>query len=118
MGSHRYSLLICFLLVAAPALAEDPPLRQAIDREVAAGWQQQKLSPTPRSTDAEFLRRVYLDLVGTIPTHEEAAAFLDDSSPDKRSQLIDRLLADPRYAQHQTDVWDLILFTRNPPGSE
>lgn len=43
-------------------------------------------------------------------------AFLADEAPDKRSQCIDRLLADPRYAQHQADIWDFILFTRKPPG--
>lgn len=117
---HCSRLLILLVLATWPAfaVAEDGALRQAIDREVAAGWQKQKITPSARSSDAEFLRRVYLDLVGTIPTYEEAATFLDDASSDKRSQLIERLLADPRYAQHQADLWDLILFTRNPAGSE
>ncbi len=59
---------------------------------------------------------MYLDLCGIIPTYDEAMAFLDDAAPDKRTRLIDRLLADPRYAQHQADVWDMMLFGRNPPG--
>jgi len=91
-------------------------LREVVDRETAAAWQTQKLTPSPPAEDAEFLRRVYLDLVGAIPDYRETIAFLDDKDPAKREQLVDRLLADPRYAQHQADVWDMTLFGRNPPG--
>jgi hypothetical protein len=112
----RLTFLLAITAFALPASGEE--LRQIIDREVKSGWEKQKLKPAPRTTDAQFLRRIYLDLVGVIPTHEEAVAFLDDPSPEKRTQLIDKLLADPRYAQHQADLWDVILFTRNPPGSE
>ena len=101
----------------SPALADDP-LRGVIDREVTAAWPAAKVTPAERSTDAEFLRRVALDLTGTIPTAEEAVAFLDSKDADKRQKLIDRLLADPRFARHQADVWDLVLFGRNPPGYE
>src|SRR5262249_35935673 len=65
-----------------------------------------------------FLRRVYLDLVGTIPTHDEARAFLQDADPGKRARLIDQLLDDPRFAAHQADVWDQVLFGRNPPNPD
>lgn len=104
-------------LVALTAIRGDD-LRATIDREIKSGWEQQKLAPASRSSDSQFLRRIYLDLVGTIPTHEEAVAFLDDPSPDKRTVLIDKLLADSRFAEHQADIWDLVLFTRNPPNSE
>jgi hypothetical protein len=87
-----------------------------IDSRIAAAWQEQGVTPVAQATDAEFLRRASLDLVGVISSYEETVAFLDDVSPDKRSQLIDRLLDDPRYAQHQADVWDMILFGRHPPG--
>jgi hypothetical protein len=105
-------------LVATLAAHGDEPLRAVIDREMREGWSRQNLQPVARSGDAEFLRRVSLDLIGTIPSYEEVIAFLDDASADKRERLIERLLADSRYAQHQADVWDVILFTRNPPGSE
>lgn len=73
--------------------------------------------PAPeRSTDSVFLRRVYLDLVGMIPTYEETTAFLDDTDPNKREKLIDKLLADPRYARNQAQVWDVSLLGRNPKG--
>ncbi len=96
--------------------AEETPLRKAIDAEVRAAWQQAKVTPAKPSDDAQFLRRVSLDLVGVIPTYEATVAFLDSKDPAKREKLIDSLLADPRFAQHQADVWDLILFGRNPPG--
>ena len=108
------------LLLAGSSLttahAVDRSLRDFIDSEIATTWQREKVTPAAPSTDAEFLRRIYLDLAGIIPTYDEAVAFLHDKSPDKRQQLIDRLLDHPRYAQHQADLWDLILFGRNPPG--
>lgn len=76
------------------------------------------MAPPPLCDDATFLRRVWLDLCGIIPTADEARAFLDDASPTKRAELVDRLLADPRYAVHQADEWDMLLFGRNPPGYE
>lgn len=118
MVGIRLVSLIWLLSLSATVDADEGLLRQIIDREVQAGWEQNQLTATARSSDAEFLRRVSLDLIGTIPTHAEAVAFLDDPSPDKRGHLIDRLMADPRFARHQADLWDLILFTRNPPGSE
>ena len=96
--------------------AEETPLRQVIDSEVRSAWQREKITFAKPSEDSEFLRRVSLDLVGVIPTWEATVAFLDSKDPGKRDKLIEALLADPRFAQHQADVWDLILFGRNPPG--
>lgn len=107
---------VAFLMIVPILLAAERPLREAIDDAVEVGWQKNKLTPSGPATDAEFLRRVYLDLIGTIPTWQETAAFLDSKEPAKRQQLIDRLLADSRFAQHQADIWDEILFGRNPPG--
>ena len=94
------------------------PLRTVIDSEVKAAWEREKVAPAKPATDAEFLRRVSLDLIGVVPTYEETVAFLDSKEPDKRDKLIEKLLADPRFARHQGDVWDMILFGRNPPGYE
>src|SRR5437867_3210255 len=102
--------------IAAPALrAQEKPLRQAIDAEVRATWQREKITPARRAGDAAFLRRVFLDLVGTIPTFDETQQFLRDSEPNKREKLIDKLLGDPRFAVQQANVWDSVLFGRNPP---
>ena len=102
--------------MASAAVVWAAPLREVIDQRVARKQQQQKLSPAPLCDDATFLRRLYLDLCGEIPTADEAREFLDDPAADKRTRLIDRLLDDPRFAQHQADVWDMIFFGRNPPG--
>jgi hypothetical protein len=111
------ALLLCAALAsAASAAADDRPLRDIVDAEIAAAWQREKVEPAPLAGDAEFLRRIYLDLVGVIPTYDETTAFLADTAGDKRQKLIDKLLDDPRYAQHQADLWDLILFGRHPPG--
>ena len=69
--------------------------------------------PAPIVGDAAFLRRVTLDTIGLIPTAEEVSAFLADKSADKRAKAIDRLLADPRWADHWTAYWQDVL-AENP----
>lgn len=116
---NRFGLVLLAAMPLLPSgslLAQGRPLRDVIDAEITAAWTREKITPAKPATDAEFLRRVYLDLAGTIPTYEETVAFLDSQESNKREQLVDRLLADPRYAQHQADIWDLLFFTRNPPG--
>jgi hypothetical protein len=98
--------------------AQDKPLRQIIDAEVQQAWKRAKLTPSPRSDDAAFLRRIYLDLVGTIPTVAEAREFLADKDAGKRGKLIERLLGDPRFAGQQANVWDLVLFGRHPANPD
>ncbi len=55
-----------------------------------------------RTSDAEFLRRVYLDVIATLPTPDEVRAFLRDTDPQKRAKLIDRLLDRPEYVDYRT----------------
>ncbi|MCA9010677.1 MAG: DUF1549 domain-containing protein, partial [Planctomycetaceae bacterium] len=62
--------------------------------------------------DAEFLRRVSLDLTGMPPAADEARAFLVDSAADKREKLVERLLASPQYARHIASTFDLMLMER------
>jgi len=69
-------------------------------------------SVAPESNDAEFLRRVYLDLAGRIPTVDEARAFLDDDSPGRRAALIDRLLSGPDYPRRMQELFDAMLMER------
>jgi hypothetical protein len=118
---HAAAFLLAVALTAtcnAALQADAPPLRQIIDREIRAGWDQEKLTPPGLATDGVFLRRVYLDLLGTVPTYDETKQFLDDKAEDKRSKLVDKLLEDPRYALHQARVWDLTFFGRHPPDYE
>jgi hypothetical protein len=106
------------LFVVSAATGAEPPLRDVIDAEIKGAWQRQKITPAKRSSDSEFLRRVSLDLIGVIPAYEETIAFLQSKDPAKREKLVAALLADARFAQRQADVWDLILFGRNPPGHD
>ena len=118
MISLRFQLwtFIFAVGICPQAVFGEDPLRETIDQQVTAAWEVQCIKPSEQSTDAEFLRRVYLDLLGVIPTYEEAIAFLDDDSSGKRERLIDKLLEDERFFNHQAEIWDLVLFGRNPPG--
>src|SRR5262245_23394796 len=112
---HR--VVYTFMLsVLATSIAQAEPLRQSIDSRVRSAWEREKITPAKPATDAEFLRRIFLDLTGEVPTYEETIAFLDDKDSAKRDKLIDKLIADPRYGRHMSDLWDMILFGRNPPG--
>lgn len=109
---------LAMVMTAQRAQGQEAALRKSIDSHIQAAWKREKVTPAASADDATFLRRIYLDLVGTIPSFEEAKEFLQNSDPAKRSKLIDQLLDDPRYAVQQAAVWDLVLFGRNPPGGE
>jgi hypothetical protein len=110
----KSTALLALLCTVFVAHAGERPLRQTIDAEMKLAWTKEKIKPAGLASDATFLRRVFLDLVGTIPTYDEAKAFLDDADPAKRDKLVDRLLDDPRFATQQAHVWDLVLFGRRP----
>jgi hypothetical protein len=93
---------------------EAPPLApDAIDAAIREAWSAAGVKPAPRADDATFLRRAYVDVVGTIPDPDAVAAFLADSSPDKRRKLVDALLDSPAYADHWMNYWDDVLMGRN-----
>lgn len=71
-----------------------------------------KLPPSPKCEDATFLRRTYLDTIGTLPTADETRAFLADTSTDKRDKLIDQLLSRPEFVDYWAYKWsDLLLLS-------
>src|SRR5690606_22846995 len=76
-----------------------------IDRLIASEWESQSVTPAPLADDAEFLRRVHLDLTGRIPAVSDIRDFLADESPDKRRQVVERLLSGPTYIVHYTNLW-------------
>jgi hypothetical protein len=97
-----------------PAPPRDPTkITAAIDREVDQRLAQEKLPVSPQADDAEFCRRVHLDLVGRIPTAVQAAAFLDSKDPAKRRRLIDELLASPDYGRHFGIIWSDLIVKRD-----
>ncbi len=106
---------LCLLTVAplAAAALDVPKTTAEIDRLVLDKLEQQKLTPNDRASDDVFLRRVYLDTIGRIPTLKETQEFLADTAPDKRAQVIDRLLASDGYVQHHFNYWGDILRYKN-----
>jgi Protein of unknown function (DUF1549)/Protein of unknown function (DUF1553) len=85
-------------------------LAQLIDRQIGLKLDGAQIKPSPTTTDAEFLRRVYLDITGVIPTAEQAAAFIGDKSADKRSKLIDSLLSNPNFGRRMADTWTMLMY--------
>ena len=84
-----------------------------INEHLAAGWKVQGVEPSPPADDAEWLRRVYLDVVGHIPPVDVAEKFLADRDLKKREKLIDSLLDDPAYVRNWTVVWTNLLIGRS-----
>jgi hypothetical protein len=96
-----------------------PPENNYVDALVNAKLQQLQYLPAETCSDAEFLRRVSLDVIGGLPTIEETQAFLADPSPDKRSRWIDGLLDRPEYAKFWALKWgDLLKMTGKLVGDE
>jgi hypothetical protein len=116
------------IVAAAPTLfageqagdpsAADAQMRKRVDALLAAAWKEASIKPAPRATDAEFLRRAYLDLTGRIPRVSEARSFLDDRSADKRERLIATLLASPGHASHLADVWRQIFLAETAAADD
>jgi hypothetical protein len=127
MVNLRCYLVGWCVLLAPAALWADPPAREdkpaqaakardaralaaKIDQHIAAGWEAAKVKPAAVADDAEFLRRVYLDLAGRIPSVSEARAFLKDTAADKRERVVEELLDRPLYARHFSNVWRQLLL--------
>jgi hypothetical protein len=108
-GGYAVEVTVLAHLVVAAALAvpASPPLMQPadVDRLMAAMWGSAGVTPAPPADDAEFLRRVTLDVVGRVPVLDEVESFLADARPDKRVALVDRLLDSPERAEAWADVY-------------
>ncbi len=99
----------------------EPDTYSTIDQLVANKWQRMKIQPSDPCNDAEFLRRVHLDLTGLPPTITELKAFLADNSPSrlKRREKIDALLGNPDFVDHWTNKWaDLLQVNSKFLGAE
>jgi hypothetical protein len=105
---------------AAPASAiktdpTKPALSQAIDQAIATA---NKGPTAAQADDAEYLRRVYLDLAGRTPTVAEARAFLADNVAGKRAALVDKLLASPEFPLRMSDAFNAMLMERRGEHEE
>ena len=87
-----------------------------VDRFIAETIRQQGMELIGDSSEEQFLRRVYLNIIGRIPTYEEAITFLDSESPTKRAELIDQLLDSPGFDSHMYNFWADILRAKHKTG--
>lgn len=109
------SCLLVLLQTGVVFAADDEAAVTArVNARIEAGWKHAGVAPADRASDAEFVRRAYLDLTGVIPTVQEARDFLDDKRKNKRARLIDRLIGAPadakpqaaaRFATRLADIW-------------
>ncbi|HXJ74469.1 MAG TPA: DUF1549 domain-containing protein, partial [Candidatus Dormibacteraeota bacterium] len=93
-----------------------PPAQQSpaqtVDHFLSLAWKLDHITPAKIIDDSAFARRIHLDLIGRVPTAKEAADFAAQRSRDKRSQLIDSLLASDEYPRQMREVFDCVLMTR------
>jgi hypothetical protein len=107
----QIALLLSVRGVPAPTVE---PLHTSIDRLIAAGHPDYAKQAAPLADDAEFVRRVYLDIAGTLPSPAETRAFLDDKTGDKRAKLIEKLVSGPGYVRRMVWFLDVTLMERRP----
>jgi Protein of unknown function (DUF1553)/Protein of unknown function (DUF1549)/Bacterial Ig-like domain (group 2) len=101
---------VCRLTLPRPGIKFPRPAEaNFVDKHVWDKLERLGIPPSELADDATFVRRVYLDTIGTLPTAGEASAFLDDTLPDKRARLIDKLLDRPEYADFWAMKWSDIL---------
>ena len=84
-----------------------------IDQELQSRWSELGIEPSEQADDAEWMRRVYLDLTGRVPTIREAEIFLGNRREQKRETLIDELLSDSGYVRNLTTKWTNLLIGRS-----
>lgn len=102
---------------AAPKKAKTQiPQVAEIDRMIREVWQEYKLKPSPEANEGEWCRRVYLDLIGRIPSVQELDSYLSDRSQNKDEKLVEKLLYDDsyteEYARNWTTIWSNVLIGR------
>jgi hypothetical protein len=107
--NQQVAVRLAFVSARPDFVWSNPPAANFIDERVFAKLQALRMNPSPLADDATFVRRVFLDCIGVLPTAEEAQAFVKDSASDKRARLIDQLLMRPEFADFWALKWSDIL---------
>jgi hypothetical protein len=94
------------------------PKQNFIDELVQAKWKKLTLTPSPLADDETFLRRAFLDCIGTLPTPSEVREFLADTDPQKRAKWVDRILARNEYADFWAVKWGDLLRNQRKGSRE
>ena len=121
MAAYLGQVSVCRVIIPRPgaAVATKLPQFNLIDKHVDRKLAKLNVSPSAVCDDAEFLRRVHLDLVGLPPTPDEARAFLKSTEADKRAKLIEQLLTEPAFADLMALRWaDLLRVNRQVLGPQ
>jgi len=124
----KFSLTYLLAMVWLPMALTAAPKQQAekarlspserIDQLVEAGYKERGVEPNPIASDEIFLRRVYLDIMGRVPTKAEAVAFLEDKAKNKRTKLVNELLDSDGYISHTYNYWaDLLRIKTQLAGA-
>ena len=108
-----FILFLALLLVLNSFSVESSISSKDIDRLIKKKWDENNLKPSEQTSDEEFIRRLYLDVSGRIPTAVEVKGFLNDDSPEKRKNKINELLSSDEFGQNMADVWISLLFTQD-----
>jgi hypothetical protein len=88
---------------------------QEINSQIRESWKDNEVEPSPVADDSEWIRRVYLDIVGHIPALEDVEKFLADKDKAKRTKLIEKLLDDPGYTRNWTTIWTNLCIGQQTP---
>lgn len=114
-----FVLVVCsqVALGARPAAEDKIPQVARIREEVSAVWKDLSVTPSAPATDHEWCRRVYLDVIGRVPSVTELRDYLADKNPDRRRALVNKLLHDEvyleEYSRNWTTIWTNILIGRS-----
>lgn len=112
-------LLLLLIVVISPAWGSDAnAISQMIDTRLSTRFQQEGIVPAPAADDAEFLRRVHLDLIGRPPSADQVRGFLASTEANKRHRIVEELLADPQHADHFARTWRALLLPEADSDSQ
>ncbi len=117
----RYQGKVAVFTAAVPLgkiVEQLPQVNNFVDKYLFANLQELGIPPSPICDDATFLRRVSLDIAGRLPTQQEADEFQNSTQPDKRQQVIERLLRSPGYADYFANKWTTLLKNRRDDASD
>ena len=103
---------------SAAGILDVHELTARIDQALATAWAAGNVEPAAPADDAEYLRRIYLDLIGKIPSVADLQAFLASSQPDKRARVVEELLRRGAHSQHFANTWRGLMLAGAPENIE
>src|SRR5262245_1666263 len=109
-----YLALVSALVLGADPLPDPAAVIAELDAAIEAKWADRGIVPQPIADDATFLRRVWLSLVGRVPSPLSVGPFLEDARGDKRARLVEEILAGDEFADYWARSWTIRLTEQRP----